>query len=258
MLAIKGHWHAVASELDAILPKSGGRYRAHFEDLVATIVCSKFPGEMAVRFGGTEVPVVPLLQTTPDDPPVYWLGWFEQWRSPSKPARNKLQFSASAMTVYYGAADRPKRQILRAEWSGVLNEKAGIDVFQSPGSAHPHWHVDGIKSYFVEIQEGLDRQVRAVAQDAKEFVGDPKSVTSVEFGTEVPIYIPNASELCWTGVHFAVEANWSEIPWSGPDGLHDSHARGPADLKQIRAWLTSCARYLQAEIQAQLLRARRR
>ena len=256
---IKDHWHAVASDLESILPKSGGRYRADFEHTVVTLVCSNFPGETADRIGGTKVPVVPLVQTTPDDTPLHWLGWYEEWGTPVRRSRHQLQFCASAITVYYGKPESQKRQLLRAEWTGVLREEAGKDIFQSPGAAHPHWHVDGIRSYFNEFKDRLDRpaQVDALAvEQVREFGADKNQQHGAEPFMESPLAFPSRSELSWTGIHLAAHARWSEQPWPGPAGPHDTHAAGPTDLPPLRQWLKSCAYYLQAQIQDQLLRSR--
>ncbi|MGO8869200.1 MAG: hypothetical protein ACLQME_22145 [Alphaproteobacteria bacterium] len=254
---VKAHWRAIASELGGVLPPGGGTYYALSEYSVAVLVCSNFPQETAARLGGTRVHVVPLLQTTPDNPPMHWLSWHEEWCTPVKGRRRHLQFGASDLTVYYGKPESPKRQLLRAEWAGVLREEGGKDIFQAPGAAHPHWHVDGIRTYFNELEQNRQTKIDAlVAETVKEFDGDEDQRGAIEPFSDFLPTVPDRDELCWTGVHLAAHAKWAEKSWPGPAGPHDMHAAGPIDLPPLRRWLTSCARYLQAQIQEQLLRGR--
>jgi hypothetical protein len=199
---LKAHWHATASDLGAILPQSGGEYRADFEYAAATLVCSCFPGETALRLGGLAVPVVPLIQTTPDDPPLHWLGWHEEWGDPVKARRHLLQFGASAITVYYGKPETAKRQLLRAEWTGVLGEDGDRDIFQSPGAAHPHWHVDGIRGYFNELQRQVaDLKDKDLATDkVREFGRDETSKMSLACSRHRRL--PSPAELNFAGPVF--------------------------------------------------------
>ena len=241
---IRVHWEALGAAMQTILPRSGGSYRAQYEHAVANLRCSNFPDETAFRIGGTQVTVVPLVQTTESDPPLHWLSWFEEWTEPkTRAGRRQLQFGSSSITVYYGKQSNPKRQLLRAEWTGALREEHGQEVFQAPGAAHPHWHVDGVRAYFSEHEQSLLDPI--VSEGAVSEI--PREPTFV---------IPDRAELCWTGVHLATHAQWPDNPWPGPAGPHDMHAAGPSDLLPLRNWLISCTRYLQAQIQGELLRAR--
>jgi hypothetical protein len=257
---IKAHWYATASDLGAILPRCGGNYRPATEHYVATLTCENFPRETALRLGGLMVPVVPFLQTTPDDPVHHWLGWHEEWGAPERGRTGRfMQFRSSALTVYFGNSDAPKRQLLRAEWAGVLREENEKDIFQSPGSAHPHWHVDGIRDYFDDLRRQLsDRQISddLTEGEAQEFIGDETEQDGSNPVAALLVDLPTKDELCWTRIHLATHARWATQPWPGPAGPNDTHAAGPTDLPALRSWLTSCVRYLQAQIEDQLLRDR--
>jgi hypothetical protein len=206
------------------------------------------------------VPVVPFLQTTPDDPLHHWLGWHEEWTTPERGRAGRyMQFRSSALTVYFGNADTPKRQLLRAEWAGVLHEENEKDVFQASGSAHPHWHVDGIREYFDDLQHQFsDRQISGdlTGGEAQEFGGSENGQDEPNPFAALLSDLPTRDELCWTRIHLAANAKWAAQPWPGPAGPNDTHAAGPADLPALRSWLTSCVRYLQSQIEEQLLHDR--
>jgi hypothetical protein len=258
---IKAHWHATASDLAAILPRSGGNYWPIFEHYVSTLSCTNFQRETALRLGGLTVPIVPLLQTTPGDPLQHWLGWHEEWIVPNRGRAGRfMQFRSSALTVYFGKTDSPKRQLLRAEWAGVEREENEKDIFQSQGSAHPHWHVDGIKEYFDDLRRQYSN--RQISDDlseekAQEFDAQKAEQDASSQFAALLLDLPTNDELCWTRIHLAAHAKWATEPWPGPAGPNSTHATGPRDLPALRSWLTSCARYLQAQIENELLRHRR-
>ena len=123
-----------------------------------------------------------------------------------------------SQTVYYGKQDSLKHQLLRAEWAGVVREEGGRDVFQSPGAAHPHWHVDGLRTYFREIERQLTEIQDDVALRAVQAVafGEDEEVYEEEKGFDLrSIKVPEGKELSWTSIHLAANARWAQNPWPG-------------------------------------------
>jgi hypothetical protein len=253
---IKDHWHKVASDLGEILPGAPQTYRALFEETagtVATLRCQQFQNEIADSAHGAR-PLVPLIDAVPNESPVYWINWYEEWAPQRTAASRFLRFHTSAITVFYGVSDAPKHQLLRAEWAGVEAVKDGIDVFQGKGAAHPHWHIDAVRSYITDFRrhlEDLSRDIelrRNLAIDRIREFGDEDAEQDVsQLLVSKPLSLPPERELIWTAAHLALSARWSEQSWPGVEGPHSSHACGPTDLPNIRNWLTSCVRYIQAE-----------
>jgi hypothetical protein len=62
------------------------------------------------------------------------------------------------------------------------------------------------------------------------------------------LLLPTEEELGWTGIHLAAAARWYEQEWIGPEGPQESHATGPNQTEALQRWLSSCVRYVQAEI----------
>src|SRR4051812_44471168 len=102
---IRHHWFQTASGFTEVLPKQGGTYFPKMEESLvgaAALGCSSYPDEVALRYGGTLVPVVPLVQNEEDEP-TYWLGWREEWRpQENRRPSNRVQFRTTAITVYFG------------------------------------------------------------------------------------------------------------------------------------------------------------
>jgi hypothetical protein len=249
---IRAHWHATAHALKGVLPADGGDYHPEYEHGAAraTLICGKYPNEIAERMGGTVVRVVPFLAATSEDELRYWLGWYEEWQLPAQgKATRSLQFRSSAITIYYGGAGTTKRQLLRAEWAGAesYSEAKNRHVFQADGAAHPHWHLDGIRTYYDDIARQIEATLTGFDRDQPELAG---LVPLSTFNT------PTREELAWTGIHLAAAVRWAEAPWPGPPGPHETHATSPTDTKQIRSWLTSCVRYLQVQFQHEIERGR--
>ena len=266
---IREHWQAVANDFANTLPRTGGTYRVS-RDIsapgIAILVCTNFRDELAVRYGGTRVTVVPFLQTTADEMPRYWLGWYEEWHPPTgRKSERRLQYRSSAITIYYGTQGERKRQLLRAEWAGAeyFDERLGRYIFQADGAAHPHWHVNGIRGYFDDLAQELEKVARDtelcrdIAVDrVRDFGNEDVEADIAELITFPSFPLPSASELSWTTIHLAANARWCDNPWRGPTGPQDMHANTPSDCIQIRRWLISCVRYLQAEIESNLIRGR--
>jgi hypothetical protein len=249
---VRAHWHATADAFTKVLPKTGGDYRADFDTggLHAVLRCINYPDEVAVRLGGTQVLVVPFLPNLREEEPQYWLGWHEEWEQPRQrsPART-IQFRSTAITIYYGQVGAAKRQLLRAEWAGAesydVTERR--HVFQADGAGHPHWHVDGIRSYYDDIGQQIETALMGFDSDQPELCG---LISLSTFET------PTKAELAWTGIHLAAAVRWAVTPWPGPTGPHEMHAASPTDCAEIRCWLASCARYLQVQFQQEIGRGR--
>jgi hypothetical protein len=240
---VLAHWHAVASELGAILPGTSRNYRASWEDpagAAATLVSQKYPTEVANGHTGIRIPIVPLVAAADDESPFYWMSWYEQWRPDERLTSKKLQFSSSSVVIYKGLQDVPKMQLFRAEWAGVQRVENGRDIFLGSGAAHPHWHFDAYQSYAEHLAQSVESRAPAEEQGYVEF-GDNQI-------KDYAVRLPDPSELNWTGIHLAISARWSEKAWPGPEGPHDVHASGPESPEALRRWLTSCVRYVQAEI----------
>lgn len=255
---VKNHWHAAAHELGGILPGEKRLYRSRWDEpagTAATMICQAFPGEWAERDNGLRVPIVPLIQSLPDESPVYWVSWFEQWSPEEKANSRNLQFRSSSITFYRGAQDSPKLQLLRAEWTGVQKIEKSTDIFQGSGAAHPHWHFDALHGYLDDVARqidavgGLSDAIQGEAVEEFREFGDEQAEREVA-AIFLPrtVQLPSQSELSWSAIHLAAAARWSEEAWPGPDGPHDVHARGPESLEALRRWIYSCVRYVQAEI----------
>ena len=261
------HWDALRSDFQSFLPSENGACYIDRDELVpgtATLRSRNFRNEIAQRYGGNDVPVVLLRSDQSDGEPRFWLGWHEEWQPPNGPRVGKrLQFGSSAITIYLGREGRIKRQLLRAEWAGPYEINDGRYIFQAHGSAHPHWHVDGIRGYLTDVSRSWDRLIserdaaRDLAVDRVRDFGDEHAERDIAGLFAMPtISLPGPSDLAWTEIHLAACALWAEDPWPGPSGPHNMHARNPESCQQVRLWLTSCVRYLQAEIEDKLARGR--
>jgi hypothetical protein len=267
MKDINAHWDALRGDFQSFLRPENGAYYIDKDESApgtATLKSRNFPDEVAERFGGTVVPVVLFLSDHANEQPWFWLGWHEEWGIPSSSRSGKrLQFRSSAVTVYLGIRGNAKRQLLRAEWAGAEELIDGRYVFPASGSAHPHWHVDGIRGYLNDVSRSWDRLIsernaaRDLAVDRVREFGDEHAQQDIAgLFTLPPVSLPGPSDLAWTEIHLAACARWAEQPWPGPGGPHDTHASNPENCQQLRLWLTSCVRYLQAEIEDKLLRGR--
>jgi len=203
---------------------------------------------MAERDSGLRVAVVPLIEAALSESPVYWLSWYEQWTAASK----KLQFLSSSLTIYKGAQDKPKLQLLRAEWAGVQRIERQTDIFQGNGAAHPHWHFDAPREYPEDQDSQFGQESEAirgaVVEEYRDY-GDSQAEEEVAslFGHPAA-QSPEKSAHKWSSIHLPVAARWCDEVWPGPEGPHHVHASGPKDPESLRNWLSSCTRYVQAEI----------
>jgi hypothetical protein len=257
---VKSHWSTAASDLGGVLPGLKEGYRAYPAGGTVVLKCREYPDETALRFGGTIVPIVPLIETTPDEMPYYWIGWHEEWDT----AGRRWKFHSSALTVFYGPPKADKRQLIRAEWAGVTEVKDDLDVLPGEGAAHPHWHIDALRGYFSDLRRQTDewceeQEFRRELKAISDFVDVPDAAdAATSIGVGFPeLQFPTDQEMGWMGIHLAANARWCDELWPGPAGPHTVHAAGPRNLESIRRWLTSCVRYLQAQIQEQLLGQRR-
>ncbi len=263
---IREHWDALQGDFHSFLPPENGPCYIDRDELwpgTATLKCRNFPDEIAQRDGGNVAPVALLLRDQAVEEPQFWIGWYEEWRTPTSPkAGRRLQFRSSAVTIYRGMKGYAKRQLIRAEWAGPDEYSNGNYRFQSHGSAHPHWHVDGIRSYLSDLSRSWEQLIseREAARDrALDRVRDFGKDTQQEIAglfTLPPQPLPAPGDLAWTEVHLASCARWPEQPWPGPGGPHHMHAHNPESCQQVRLWLSSCVRYLQAEIEDKLIRPR--
>ena len=218
-------------------------------------MCQDYPNEWAERDTGLRVPIVPLIESLPQESPVYWMSWFEQWSPEEKSNSKKLQFRSSSITFYKGERETPKLQLLRAEWSGVQKIEKNTDVFQGNGAAHPHWHFDALRGHLDDIGRQLESLERAPEATRGSIVEEFRDFGDAEAEQDVAtlflprtVQLPSQKELNWTAIHLAAAARWSDEAWHGPEGPHHMHARGPDDPEALRHWLSSCVRYVQAEI----------
>lgn len=248
---IEDHWRTSAIAMAENLPGGSRVHSAYWDKPAGTsasLRCQAFPNEIAIRQDGiSTAPIVPLIASSPGESPIYWMGWYETWAAMST---RRLRFCSSGITVHYGPEGVPKRQLFRAEWSGVIGVEKEIDIFQGRGAAHPHWHIDAVQSYLDDMFQQMHRwkrevQLRATADAVQEFgaEGAPQEDSSDAVASLVP-----DSELSWTQMHFAANARWSKRLWPGSEGPHDVHAVGPENVGELRSWLASCVRYIQSEI----------
>lgn len=247
---ITEHWRATVRSLNTILPERPSGYTGlpTSDDLAIELVVRGAESEVALRHNDRPVPVVPFLTGLRDSAQTYWLAWHETWRLPQQPSKtrkNNLQFRSSSLTIYVGEVGSAKMQALRAEWAGAeVQSGTNAVVFQGNGAAHPHWHLAGLHDPS-STRQGDAGQLAELAAEAE---------TSESFAALEPQL--QSLEPAWAGVHLAASARWAEMEWRGPVGPHDMHAHAPVDCGQIRTWIVSCTRYLQAELRAQLLRSR--
>lgn len=247
---IAEHWQATVKSLNTILPERPSGYTGikSADDLTVELALRGAESETALRHNDRPVPVVPFLTGLRSGSQTYWLAWHETWRTPqqtSKTRKNNLQFRSSSLTVYVGEVGSAKTQALRAEWAGAeVQSGTNTVVFQGSGAAHPHWHLAGLYD-----PASLD-------------MGAPQPIDDlggqVEISETFAALDPRLQSLepAWAGVHLAASAKWAEAEWPGPDGPHDMHAHAPGNCDQIRTWIVSCTRYLQAELRSQLTRSR--
>lgn len=253
---VRSHWRAFAMGAAAILPVANTSCQIREVGLTASLWCREFPNETATRRTGAEIPLVPLIGAVTGESPVYWLSWFEEWAAPRSASNRKVRFHSTGLTLFYGTIDRPKLQLLRAEWAGVEStDRSNVDIFQGRGAAHPHWHVDAVVSYLDRIRDQIESSEAdaALRRDlVMERVRDfGESDVNADIGpmfTSQTIDLPTARDLSWTSIHLASNAAWANRPRPGQDGPHTTHANGPNELVEIRQWLLSCIRYVQHEV----------
>lgn len=255
---VRDHRGALAAALRAILPAQGGQVvaRVSGDDLEADLRLSGTDQEYAGR-RGLPTPVVPMLEATPDSPSRFWLAWHEGWRAPQPmtgrraPRKGSIQFRTSSVSVYVGDPGAPKRQVIRGEWAGAeVSSATGRPAFQGNGAAHPHWHYAGL--------DADDKDGGGLSALAASTFGAEAGVVDFEPDAPAPQVARAArgSDAAWAGVHLAASARWAQLEWLGPRGPDAAHAFDPADCAEIRRWIVSCVRYLQSELQGQLVRSR--
>ena len=96
-------------------------------------VLGAVPGAPAFEFvdraRGGRAPVIPLFPPQDFDTPTIWLSWYERWQTDGE-----ATIKNASATFYWGISNRPRKQLLRAEWDA-------LDTL--PNSAgQPHWQVD--------------------------------------------------------------------------------------------------------------------
>ena len=241
---ISEHWNQMVNMFMAVLPESGGQYRLSQSNVnefnEAELSCQSFPNTVAIRLDGSEVHLVPLLETV-TEPPNVWINWHEAWRSPQMgPRQRRRQFHSSSVTVYIGAASETKLQVLRAEWAGaeVDEQNQNNFVFQGNGAAHPHWHLDGIS----RMHDVYTKHWSRISQD---FMARRDLAREVNVSDEA-LQLFDISDV----------PSLSEDQWLGPSGPSDMHAENPGSCINVRRWLVSCVHYLQTEIQEQMHKGR--
>lgn len=256
--AVHAHWQKLRASFRKILPENGSYYEV--EALSADRVQLRLgngASETTIRYDGQRIHLVPFIDVAPGQQQNYWLAWYESWKDPqAEQGKTRRQFHSSSITVYAGLPGGNKYQVLRAEWAGGDLVGKGKDrkvVFQGKGAAHPHWHLSGLEamaagvSDFAEsVSVDVDDELAQLARELGEDIGGP---------ADQPSRLERIDP-AWASIHLATSARWAQNEWLGQDGPHDVHASDPASCGEIRSWLVSCVRYLQSELQNQILRGR--
>lgn len=252
---ITAHWRTLANELRTILPGRGGHYAVKSEavaGLSAILWCNGFPTEMAQREVGGTVPVVPLLEVglaSGSDAERWWLSWGERWTIGK---RSKLEFDASNLAVFWDDPTHERIQVFRAEWSGVKRTATSAE-FTGGNAGHPHWQFDALRCHCRQLN---DRMASWRAERALAFLGNtaPGAEETIDFQPEreqqereLELGIWNGRELDWCGIHFASNAAWANMPWTGGNSA-TRYAHAPTDVIELRNWLTSTVRYVAYEV----------
>ena len=199
------------------------------------------------------MPVVPLLDVGlagGSDVKRWWLAWGERWMLGK---RNKLEFDASNLAVFWDDPTGERTQMFRAEWSGVKRTASSAE-FTGGNAGHPHWQFDALRIHCRQLSD------RIAAWRAQRSLTSAESATMA--GAEVQDFAPederlveaelefgiwSGRELDWCGIHFASNAAWSQAPWNGGSPA-TGHAHAPKDVVQLRNWLTSTVRYIAYEV----------
>ncbi len=188
--------------------------------------------ERVSRNRGADTDVVRLC-TLPSDLHA-WLGLREVWNIDrgSRP----FVFREVSLTVHCGKiGELVKPQLLRLEWSGVLNWHNFGPSFQTPGAGYPHWQLDVLESL--------------AAENGREKTTFSDSATEVaeEFGAaEEVLDLPSMlSSITIERMHLASAAHW----WMPPDAAGQSlHAHAPRDVAGVSRWVIESVKYLRQEL----------
>ncbi len=89
-----------------------------------------------------------ILQLFPKSDPLtssVWVSWHEKWK---KSDRESFDLLGISLAFFRGFADRPKEQILRAEWDICTSRESRY--------AQPHWHVDIGLARGMSFQQRVD------------------------------------------------------------------------------------------------------
>src|SRR5205814_10033431 len=96
---IHTHWETFRGNVERLLPRENGTAYIDKDTSSPTagLRCRSYPDEVAERYGGRVVPVVPFLRNQTEERPWFWLGWYEEWTVPTRAKRpgKRLQFRSS-------------------------------------------------------------------------------------------------------------------------------------------------------------------
>ncbi|RWL96862.1 MAG: hypothetical protein EOR68_17655 [Mesorhizobium sp.] len=155
-----------------------------------------------------------------------WIGYREVWSRSKSSAR--LAFSSADLTAYFTVAGAEAfKQVLRAEWAGVV-ESSGVWYFRPENAGHPHWQIDVTETLQQDVDYITARQLLEETAPPREF-GEPERST---------IASPPWFQL--SRIHFASGMR----PW-----VDSTIAHGPLTLESIRRWVVDTLTLLHAEFE---------
>lgn len=240
--AIKTHWQLLNEDLLDMAREGGpqGGVRGEFIADIATATLVGPLGEVTTRERGRSF-VLPLGPISSRGVP-YWTSYLEEWVLIE---RSRYRFRAANLTFFLGRqGEARKAQLFRAEWPGYADWGGGEVTWQAAGAGHPHWQFDALQAYVSEEtrQADVTRMLNVLGVGGLEEFGseDATVISSLAF--------EDHDDIGWTQMHFASLAQWAVDPWRGDIASVASHSHAPADVAEIRRWVTSVMYYARHEL----------
>lgn len=203
---------------------------------------------MADREMGGETAVSPLFNRVLEEEN-YWISVSIKWDADND-RRKPYLFRTAGLTLFQGAfSQRPKMQLLRAEWAGLRQSGEDDYVYEAHGAGHPHWQIDAPRALRDWIRFRREQEAaRRTLYEGPAVIQEVAGLDELLAATTLSVAENEDPDISWCSMHLALNAPWHAQPWKREPVGSLPHAHHPSGFNQIADWATWTVSYVQQEI----------